>query len=367
MQIGASLLIFAALERLSEEPGAISPARERIWVAWLACGVVLLSGSSLLGMVWAGAALCAALVAFPRAKSARLIRSHRFLLLVSAPFLMGLATHYLWTLLSGTRPYSGASTDLRNLLFIGYELLGFSGLGPGRTDIRTGGVGVFRPYLVPLAVYGGLLVAVLWAGAKSILSTVPRKTLIQGTAVLGGTALFLLALGYVQNFRVLGRHFAPLFVVVLWSFWAGFSALWEKRFPLTRALAVGFCVASLIACVSLRFASRHAKDGYREAAAEARRALAKGEVVWWNADMNAARFYCVPLRALDGAPVSGAAWFIQNCTRESVDRAPAPQLIVSSKADLYDLTGSIAAYISRGGFRTKARLPAFTLWGKYPD
>jgi len=363
MQIGTSLLILAALGRLSEEPPAVSPLEGRLWAGGLACGVVLLSGSSLLGMVWAGAALGAGLAALPWARSWEVIRSHWLVWLAAAPFLLGLGIFHLWTLKSGARAYSGASTGARNILFIGYELLGFSGLGPARFEIRTGGLAAFRAYLVPLAVYGGLLVAVLWAAAKNILKTVPRKTLIGGAVVLGGAALFLLTVGYALHFRLLGRHFAPLFVVVVWSIGAGLGELWEGRSKLAQAVAVGFAVAGLASCVSLRLASRHAKDDYREAASVSRAALGRGEVVWWNADKTAGQFYGLRLDGPRPANVRGGAWLITNCTREALDRMPVPQLIVSSKADLYDATGALAEYVSRGGFRTIGKIPAFTLWG----
>jgi hypothetical protein len=364
MQIGTSLLIFAALCRLSETSGPDFARDERIWFALLACGLVLLSGSSLLGMVWAAAAVGTALAAFSGARSWRLIRSHALIVLAAAPFLLGLACYYLWTLKSGAHPYSGASTNLRNIGFISYELLGFSGLGPGRFEIRTGGSAAFRAYLIPLAVYGGLLVSVLYVGARSILKRTRQKVFVGATLVVCGATLFILATGYVTHFRALGRHCAPLLAIVLWGIAAGLRALWERRFILRRGLAVGFVVASLSSCVSLRLGLRHAKDGYREAAAVARGALAKGEVVWWNADTVAARFYGVPLREPAGAAVSSGALVIQNCTREALERALVPQLIVSSKADLYDVTGALAGYVARGGFQTKGSLPAFTLWGK---
>jgi hypothetical protein len=367
MQIGTSLLVLAALCRLSETSGPDFAREERICFALLACGLVLLSGSSLLGMVWAGAAVGAALAAFPGARSRHLIRSHALIVLTAAPFLIGLASYYLWTLKSGAHPYSGALTDVRNILFISYELLGFSGLGPGRLEIRTGGSAAFRAYLIPLAVYGGLLVSVFYVGARAILKQTRQTTIIGATFVLGGAAVLILAVGHVTHFRVLGRHCAPLLAIVLWSTAAGLRALWERRFKLGPAVAVGFVVASFLSCVSLRLGSRHAKDGYREAAAVARGTLAKGKVVWWNADPVAARFYGVLLSEPAAAPVPGGAWSIQNCTREALDRAPVPQLIVSSKADLYDVTGTLADYIARGGFQTTGSLPAFTLWGKDPD
>ena len=367
MQIATSLLVLAALCRLSETSGPEFASEERTWFALLACGLVLLSGSSLLGMVWAGAAAGAALVAFPRARSWCLIRSHMLIVLAAMSFLIGLASYYLWTLKSGAHPYSGASTDVRNILLVGYELLGFSGMGPGRFQIRTGGLAAFRAYLIPLAVYGGLLVSVLYAGARGILRRTRQKAIIGAMLVVGAAAFFILAAGYVTHFRVLGRHCAPLLPVLLWSIAAGLRTLWERRFILGRVLAVGFIVASFSSCVSLRLGLRHAKDGYREAAAVARGALAKGEVVWWNADTVAARFYGVLISEPKGPPVPGGAWVIQNCTREALDRAPVPQLIVTSKADLYDVTGALADYVARGGFQTTGSLPAFTLWGKDRD
>jgi hypothetical protein len=383
MQLGTSLLIFAAFGRLFAGPGAGPVREERRWTVWLACGLVLLSGSSLLGLYWAGVGLGGGLLVFPLKRTWVVIRSQWFVWLAALPCLVGLAIYYLWTLRSGARPYSGASTDAKNILYFTYELLGFGGLGPGRSEIRARGLPVFRTYLFPLLAYGVVLAAVLGAGARRAYRTIPPRTLIRAAVTCGVAVLFLVVVGYVTHFRLLGRHLTPLLPIVLWSVAAGLTELLDCRTVFARCLAVCFLVGSLASCVSLRFASRHAKDGYREAAGVARAALtkggyreaatvartalARGGVVWWNADKIAGQFYGVRFVESGTVTTPGGAWLITNCDREALSRAPVPQLIVSSKADLYDSIGALAEYVSQHGYQEAGAFPAFTFWHKAPS
>ena len=363
MQIGASALIVGALLRLYQ--GGLAPARpsERWWAWGLSFGLIALSGSSLLGMIWAGAAVGATLLSFPWPRQRALLRAHPGPGLAAAVCCLSLAAYYLWTLKTGAGASTAATTDARSALFVTFELLGFSGLGPGRLDIRGGGLEAFRAHLAPLLVYALVIVGVLAAGLARLKRSAPFKVLMICAAVVGGVSAFLLVAGSVKHFRVLGRHFAPALPVVLLCVGTGLRSLWERGSLGSRTWASGFVVLSLASCLSLRWAGRHAKDDYRAAAALATNALAAGEVVWWAADPAAGRFYGVPVPSEPVlAPPAGQAVRIYSDTRQWLDQAPKPDLVLFSKPDLYDAQGSLAGYLTQGGYRRVRQLPAFTVW-----
>jgi len=364
MQIGAGLLVFAALDRLYGSMGRTLSRDDRVWGAALACGLVLLSGSSMVGMYWAGAAVCVGLTIFPKRDIRRLVFGLWPLSIATTIALAGFAAYYLWTLKSGAGAYAGSPTGLRNLLFIGYELLGFSGLGPGRLEIRASGLASFADYLMPLAVYGSLLVALFWVTGRTVLRSGPRRVLVGAGLVVGVAALVLLATGHLRHIRLLGRHFAPLLAVALWPVAEGLSALWRRRRSSFRAVVVASVALSLLSSILLRIAPRHARDAYRESATTAVMALERDEIVWWSADLIGGRLYGVPLGGAT-PEIAGEARPMVNCDRSNLDRAPKPDLVIASKPDLYDANGELAEYLARNHYFVAGALPAFLLWRRH--
>src|SRR5476651_1939540 len=102
MQIGAGLLLAAALCRWSEKT-IFSPSAETIWVWGFVTALVALSGASMLGMIWAGAAIAAAIFLLPKERLLKLGRDHIFAWLVAIVLLAALGFYYLWTLKAGAR------------------------------------------------------------------------------------------------------------------------------------------------------------------------------------------------------------------------------------------------------------------------
>lgn len=359
MQIGASLLLFGVGERMltrSAPDRSIPPVE--LWL--FALGLIVLAGSSLLGVIWAGAAV--GIVALARSWPGRELRSPRFVL--PAVLLVGvfaaLGAYYAWNLKQGARASTIAGTDARNLAFAGYELLGLSGLGPGRTDLRAGGLLAFRPYLVPLSLLTLISGGVILTGARQFWCIVPRRTLFTCVVVLGGAAGLLLAAGYVKHFRVLGRHFTPLLPVVLAVQAVGLSTLARRRTG--TILAAVFLVLSLTSAASIRFAPRHAKDDYRRAAAVANDARQNGKQVWWNADRAGAFFYGLPIST--DATEHNAAWLLGSPIEGFAKTLPEPSLVITSKPDIYDGRGVLAAYLKEHGYQPITNFMAFTLWRK---
>lgn len=174
MQIGTSLVAFALLFRLALNQD--QPSRERLWMAGLCVAFLLLAASSMLAMLWLGAYLGAVMLSAPKSRLQGWARSYWPWWVGTGLLLFMLGLYYLWTLNLGARATKAGITDARNLFFFLCELFGFSGLGPGRLSIRTGGLEAFRPWLPWLAIYGGVLLVVLAAGWRSIAASTSRRT-----------------------------------------------------------------------------------------------------------------------------------------------------------------------------------------------
>ncbi len=358
VQISTSVVVFTALYRLA---CGGDPAKEGRWVFVLCFGSVLLAASGLLAMLWLGAYLGAALLSTPAGPRQRLAKAYwpAWSLLLAVLFAQGL--YYLWTLTTGARASSVGATDFKNVLFLAYELLGFSGLGPGRLAIRAGGLGVFRPWLPWLAVYGAVLLPLLVLGWRRIAGSFSRRTRLWWATAFLLVGAFILTTGVVMHFRVLGRHCAAALPLALFLPAMGVASLLERGRGAVRLVVVAFMGLSLASCGMLRLSERHAKDDYRGAAALAREALARGEVVWWDAAIDGALIYHLPLAKLPGS--TKGVFCLMNPGQGFARDLPTPQLVVVSKPDVFDLHGAIADYLSQAGFRQTGALTAFTVWG----
>jgi hypothetical protein len=360
MQIGASLFLAAALCHWSRESFCLAD-RETLWVWGFAVALVALSGASMLGMIWAGAAILAAIFLTPKERLLKLAREHVFAWLVALLLLTSLGFYYLWTLHAGARASDIASTDLKNVAFIGYELFGFAGLGPSRLEIRDGGLHVFKSYAPGLAVYAAVVLALVIFGVLAAWQNYPRKKFLGLAFIVAVPAIFILAAGFLMHFRVLGRHFAPLLAVVIFILGLGVSSAW-RRSAIWKILVVAFFVLSLASGLSLRLATRHAKDDYRSAAGLARTALAAGKTVWWSADLNAAGYYQLPVTT--NSVVVGQAISMINPATADLATVAVPDFVFISRPDIYDPRGVVADYLDQNHFQKTAVLPAFVVWEK---
>ena len=360
MQIGASLFLAAALYHWSEKtffPGT----SESFWVWGFVLALVALSGASMLGMIWAGAAIVAAIFLTSKERLLKLGRNFVFAWLAGIVLLAALGFYYLWTLKAGARASDVASTDLKNVAFIGYELLGFAGLGPGRLEIRDGGIQVFKAFVPELALFAALILVLIFFAVREIFQNYPRKKFLGLVLIVAAPAGLILAAGFALHFRVLGRHFAPLLAGVVFLLGLGVSGAW-RRGAAAKILVVGFFALCLASGFSLRFATRHAKDDYRSAAGFACAALAQGKTVWWSADANAAGYY--RLSVSTNSNEAGKALAIVNPPMEFLATNVPADVVIVSRPDIYDPHGTLAAFLAHNDFKKTALLPAFLVWEK---
>jgi hypothetical protein len=358
MQIGASLMVFASLLRLGSTQN--KSAHERWWVVALCLAALLLAGSGMLAMLWLGAYLGAAALSSPRQHLWSLAKSHWPCWAVTALLLLVTGLYYLWTVSIGARASRVGSTGFKSTLYIFYEFLGFSGLGPARADLRTG-TDVLWHSAPWLGAYAAIVLIVLAIGWRTITSSTSRRIqlvwLLAFTLVLG----FLLTVGVTVHFRVLARHCAPLFPLILLIVGSGISSLAGRSGRAARLTAVVFLGFNLASCLLLRFSPVHAKEDYRGAAAIANGALARGDTVWWSACRTAAWVYHVPITLSDDAK-PGKVISIENEKEGFQQHLPKPDLVLTSKPDLYDANGALARYLSEMGFRPIGQTTAITFW-----
>lgn len=359
MQFSTSLILYAALGHWCRNNRAPAAA-ERNWIFGFALALVLLCGSSILSMLLGVTPLVMTLVLLPRKKLLELGRKFRVLGAGTLLVLLLLGLYYLWTLHSGNRATDIATTSWQNLGFIGYELLGFAGLGPGRLEIRTGGLAVFKPYAAVLLAYAGVVAVLLGAAVLDLRRRFgPKKLFALLLAAVVPAGLILVA-GAALHFRVLGRHLAALLPGAILLFSLGGLVLW-RRGTWGKALVMVFLILYGTSALSLRFAARHEKDDYRDAAAVARTALAAGKTVWWNADANAAVYYQLPIARTGGAENGKALWLVHP-PRAAIAVLTPPEVLIASRPDVYDEGGTVAAFLAAQHYQLASNLPAFGIW-----
>jgi hypothetical protein len=321
-----------------------------------AAALVAISGACMLGMIWAGAAIVAAIFLPPKERLLMLARNFAFVWLITVVSLAALGCYYLWTLHAGARASDAATTGWKNVAFIGYELLGFAGLGPGRLEIRDGSLQVFKPYAPELGLFAALAVALFFFAVRETLQNYPLKKILGLVVIVAAPAVFILAAGFVLHFRVLGRHFAPLLPVSVFLLAIGADAAW-RRGATGKLLVAGFLGLCLASSLALRFEPRHSRDDYRSAATLARAALARGENVWWNADASAAAYYQLPLTT-NSAGMGNAVLVLNPPSGFFVTAIP-PKFVFCSRPDIYDSQKTLATFLARENFKVSAVLPAF--------
>ena len=380
MQMGGGALLLAGAAGFL--PGG---KKSGLDAAFLCLGAVLLSGAHILGMLPV-AALASWLVLQGIWRKLHISNGTKALLFLSVAILAMLAAYYATTLLHGHASAKYWSVSPANALFVVYEFLGFSGFGPGRQDLRVVMKGLssplsLLPFLPALLLLAVAYIVVFVAAAKSWMtreaspaalaqgarskclahSYIQLSPWLMGLAVpiLSLAGLFLIALAVGQPFW--GRELAgafPFWILALGItlHWAR-QGIWRKAGRLaTVAILLGLLAASLL----IRLAPWHKHDDYRGAVAEAVRASGEGRVVCWVADESAGLYY--------GLPLSGAFTDAPGEIQNGVGRSDlgSPGVIILSRTDIFDVSGSAVQLIERGGYEKIRSLQTFDVWEKPP-
>jgi hypothetical protein len=354
MQYAAACWLAAALVRLCE-PRAddAAPLALSCCIAIAAAAVVLFA-SSLLGAVWAVSFVLAMLVV-RHGRSAR-----RPVVITAALLFAAFAAYYAFTWSDAARGYHRSGASLLSLPFVAYELLGFSGFGPGKLQLRTEPVrSLLRslPALLPLAATMALF-------AVFALTHLPRRPWNRRAIFAWGLALGLPSLviflgAFVFDYRPLPHNFIPAVPPLLFALASLMQRALEHRSVFWRAAAALLPLLWLASSLNFRWQPVHAKDNYRDAAALAAAALRDNKEVWWAADPAAAYIYLTPV-TLEEMP--GRAWAMQAPSWNDIRFKFPPRVIVISKPHIFDPQGSVARYAAENRFVPARQLQAFTIF-----
>lgn len=383
MQIaGGSLLLTGAIGYLWQRPhGAPSGIL-------LCLGAVILSGANMFGLIPL-AAVAAGLAAHGAWRKIHLPTSGKAVVFATTAVVAALSVYYALTFIRGTGGNAIWTVSPFNLLFAVCEFLGFQGLAPGRQEIRCIMKGLepashllpFLPGLLILAAsYLVLIGAALrsWmtressapkhrpppAGAQALpIGQLRSQALVlpwmmgMGVPLLSGVILYLVAT--IAGIPFWGRHLAgafPFWVLALaiTIHW-GRQGLWRKP---GRLAAWATCGLLVLSSLLIRFASHHAHDDYRGAAAEALRISSQGGIVWWVADHSGGLYYGLPL-ASTFTDQPGEIQFSMNRSEPG-----SPDAIVISRLDIFDSQRTARSLMNSGHYKKSKSLQAFEIWEK---
>jgi hypothetical protein len=363
MQIACSSVIAISMVRLIEKR-SFSPGR----TAAILIAANILVATSLFGVLTAAPAVLTTIYLCWRQRwmvSRAVVASA----ICSLGWWLACGAYYLSVLARGAKGAKLWEVGWLNIGFAFYELFGFAGLGPGRNDLRTfarsmaspGDLASILPYALPIALLAALYFTIILAGRRPVLQSQYRQ---EGYAIAGvalAAVLSTFGLAMLAHFPFWGRHLAPSFpfvalllVLLLKSLKMHGRWGWEKA--ATPLLGLALLSSSLL----LRFHPRHAKDDYRSAADAARSALQAGQRVLWSADPQSARYYGVPISQGIWQP-NTAIHFLHPRT-DDLTAIPRPDVIVTTKPDIYDRHGTIAAFIHDHQFHPSKQFQAITIW-----
>lgn len=348
-------------------------------------GSIMLLGASMLGGFWVFVALAYVVYYHHNYLNWHYLKQGvSFLLLVLfLVALVVLSCMYVWSVFQGASASKLSPTTAATLLFDVYELLGLSGVGPGRLDLREAGLGALGPYVIWLALASVLVVATLLKGLQSAVRLLGMKRVV----ILAAASLFpivvVVSSGIVMHWRVLGRHLIASLPVLNILFALGLVGLLDKSngrtWPIKKMIALSFLVFLIYSSFAMRFAERHRKDDYKGASAIARQEVSQGNRVWWAADSFGAGYYGLveinmdaiftgPSKAKTLGKVAACGdddqkvQLVANNSTDCLENFKPPNVIMLSKPQTFDSKGDIAAYLNAHGFLKVQSLPAFTIW-----
>ena len=342
-------------------------------------GGILLFGASLLGVFWVASA-CAYMLHFRHRSAPQGNPSARFRLGLVCVFIAInglLAVYYINSLLHGAGGSRLSGPSLSSMIFALYELLGLSGIGPGRLDLRDAGAASLRSYMLGLIPVSVVLLTTLAAGVREAKNALGIRSLVL-VLVLGiSPVAIVVAAGFSMHWRFLGRHLIATLPLLNLLFAMGLAKFWSTgshRFFVRKvAVPIIFLIALTASSLNLRFADRHLKEDYQSASTIAKQELAAGKRVWWVADVLGARYYGLPgefdymgeltnkpkpYECLDRTGVQS----VGDAPAECLGKLAAPDIVLLSRPETFDRNGVIAAYLKAGSFVKVQDLPAFTVW-----
>jgi hypothetical protein len=350
-----------------------------LFAAMFVVGGILLFGASLLGAFWVFAAGVYAIQLHHRHLGWRYLArgAHAAWLAIFVVVVSLLCVYYISSLLQGAGGSRVSTTTPATLAFAAYELLGLSGIGPGRHELRDMGLAALRPHAPALLLAALIIGVTLLCGLREALRRLGARDLAVVVALTLLPIFIVVLSGFVMGWRVLGRHLFATIPVINLLFAVGMARLWEapagRRRWLGRLAAVACLGALAASALSMRFAPQHSKDDYRLAAAIAVEALNRGERVWWAADYLGAHYYRLPgsfdyrgeLTGMHSPPFCTDQPGIQatsNLSAECLQTLSPPDIVIFSRPETFDLSGDMRRYLETGKYLKVKDMPAIAIW-----
>lgn len=289
LYIAGAFWMLAGMRRMCRT--TLSAAESKAALHEFLFGSVVLIGGSILGVFWIGSCVLTVALLY-RPSAIQIMRDARkqWGLVVLATVLGGgfiaiaVNSHF-----SGARAAQTAAFSVAAMGYGIFELLGAAGLGPSRHDLRSTLLTADRLQLVLMAILAALsATAVLLSWWR-----LPARRLRLAVALAAGLPLVaMVALGVVLHWRVVGRHLGALFPLIVLGHAAFLGQAFADRKRLLPSLvAAGLLMGLAASALSVRWAPRHGKDDYRQAAAWTQEALRQGRSVLWLADERALAYY----------------------------------------------------------------------------
>jgi hypothetical protein len=295
--------------------------------------------------------------------------------------LLPLAVYYMWTISVGTGGGGKSwAVSWKNILFVAYEYLGYTGLGPSRLQLRNAMQGVTELASVveawQIALMVPLTIVYLILIGYTVRLIMPNRIMYEKRAyeVLSRDVVVLCAVSiaasigalyivvYSAGWPLWGRHLAAyisaVYVIIVIS-------LRSINYPwLRRVLAGVLLVVLVVSSLLLRFSDRHRRDDYRGAAISAKAKLDGGGIVWWAAAKQCALFYDLPASKTDHEFEPNRVVLLSNPVYEEIERLPNPDYIYLSRIDIFDRYNVVRSYLIENEYSIEKSLTGFTVWRK---
>lgn len=286
-------------------------------------------------------------------------RGNLVILAISLLLLMPLALFYLWTLQTGAAASSVGKTSLATIAFAAYELLGFTGFGPGRLELRAQGMVALVPFL-PLILFLCLITILVATPPLRALPGRPPPAwvwIMAGSVLLGASTMA--ALGILKDFRIVGRHMMPLLPFLLLFLSVCLTELWQSKLKINKTVAVIYLLLLTASSISARVDTRFQKDDYRSAAKLAQSYLEQGKTVWWAADEPSLLYYFPDAEN----QLQSAGLFLAFGLRATpLGNRDFPDIVLLSKPDIYDSDGALSRFVLENNLRQSISYQAFSIF-----
>lgn len=347
MQIAAGACAAAALGKWingTKQPGFVGTHA-------LCASCLFLIACSLTGAIWAAGVALGAVISRPDCLR-RMDFWKRALPWVISTLIMG--SYYGLMMHKGYRAAEIPDAGIMNVLFGLYEMTGLLGLGPGKDELRKS-LSLVIPHLW-LLIPATLCIGAAWlCGFAYWAKNTSRLALYGAVSAVMIPLVILAAMGILLDFRVVGRHLSPAIPAILLPLAACLQVDGTRRIAI-RTIGMIACLFMIISALNIRLLKRHANDDYRTATAIAIKALGEGKRIWWQADMNAARYYAY---RTGGMSMVNRLQILESDAPSSLISA---DLVIINRPDLKYRGFDYQSELQRNFFKQNAGFTGFEIW-----